>query len=209
MNKLIHQRNIIRTGRSQRASSIAEFGAASYLLLLVFWILASLGNLGLSLGAAWFLTYQAGVSVADSITFDDALAKLCHQFKDESHTGLFALAHLKPVNGYKNSGVELQIEEQNHNTGDVSRFPANSALDSQIDLDKSTYYYRLDSYFEIGPLLPIRPSIFGHISLLTEPEIVSMSTRQIAEHPNGLVAANFWKRRDAFSGQSAIIVYRR
>jgi hypothetical protein len=180
--------------RSQRGSSTAEFGAASFLLFLVFCLLAGIGNLGLSLAAAWFLTYQAGLSVADSMSFDDALTKLSCQFAHGSQTGLFVIAHLKPVNGYRNSGVELLIEEQNHNTGEIVRFPANSALKLQIDSDKSTYYYRLNSYFEIGPLMPIPPGIFGHISLLTKPEIVAMSSRQLAEHPNGLVAANFWTR---------------
>lgn len=202
MNTVIHYRSVSRTVRSQRASSIAEFGAASVLLLLVFCLLAGIGNLGLSLAAAWFLTYQAGLSVADSMTFDDALTKLCCQFANGSQTGLFAIAHIKPVNGYKNSGVELLIEEQNQNTGKIARFPANSALNFQIDSDKSTYYYRLNSYFEIGPLMPMPPGMLGHISLLTEPAIVAISTRQIAEHPNGLVAANFWTRKAAFSSSA-------
>jgi hypothetical protein len=146
----------------------------------------------LSLAAAWFLTDHAGLSIADSMSFDDALTKLSCQFANSSQTGLFVIAHLKPVNGYRNSGVELLIEEQNNNTGEIVRFPANSALNFQIDSDKNTYYYRLNSYFEIGPLMPISPSIFGHVSLLTEPEIIAMSSLQLAEHPNGLVAANFW-----------------
>ena len=136
------------------------------------------------------------------MTFDDALAKLCCQFANGSQTGLFAIAHLKPVNGYKNSGAELLIEEQNNNTGEVVRFPANSPLSFQIDSDKSTYYYRLNSYFQIGPLMPMPPGIFGRISLLTEPEIFAISTRQIAEHPTGLVAANFWMRKAAFSASA-------
>jgi len=202
MNRVTRHRKVFRTVRSQRASSISEFGAASFLLLLFFCFLAGIGNLALSLAAAWFLTYHAGLSVADSMSFDDALTKLCCQFANGSQTGLFAIAHLKPVNGYRNSGVELLIEEQNHNTGKIARFPANSALNFQIDSDKSTYYYRLNSYFEIGPLMPMPPRIFCHIPLLTEPEIVAMSTRQIAEHPNGLVAANFWTRKAAFSSSA-------
>jgi len=175
------------TRNRRGAAQLFEFGSALYLFFFAFGIpIIALLNMIFTLSVAQFVTNEAADIAATASAFDIALSKSSERFLALSQSGIGKLAHLRSIDGYDDSGLDLFIEIKDLRSQKVDRFGPNVALKQELQLDKKTYSYRVISKFAIGPVFSTASNALLPIPYMTVPVATTFSAVRVVERPDTL-----------------------
>jgi hypothetical protein len=175
--------------RDQHGANLAEFGPAVFILFIVVFIPAiNLVAFGWGTATAIFITSQSAKAAAVSENYDTALSSATTTAANLTNSYIGKLAHLKPVEGYNDSGIDLYIVATNILTNKTSLAGPNLPLRGVVDTTNNVYEYQIQTKYEIAPLLNLaRTPMLNNIPIISKPTILSFTSQQSAEYPNGLI----------------------
>jgi hypothetical protein len=175
--------------RHRHGASLAEFGPALFILFVVILVPAlNLITWGCCMATAIFITSQSAKAAAVSEDYDSALSSATATATNLSNSYFGKLAHLKPVEGHNDSGVDLYIVATNILTNKTSIFGPNLPLAGLVDTTNNVYEYQVQTKYEISPFLNLtKAPVVNNIPILSKPTILAFTSQQSAEYPNGLV----------------------
>lgn len=182
---------IYRGLRQERGANLAEFGPALVILFLIIFVpMLNLVAWGWGMATANFITSQSAKAAAVSENYDVALSSAVSTAADLSNSYFGRLAHLKPVDGFNDSGLDLYVVATNILTNRVTIFGPNTAVTGAIDTTNNVYEYQVQTKYEIAPFLNLgKAPMIGSIPIISKPTMLSFTSQQSAEYPNGLLGA--------------------
>ncbi len=175
--------------RGQRGANLAEFGPALVILFIVIFVpMVNLIVWGWGTATGLFITSQSAKAAAVSENYDTALSSAADTAVNLANSCFGKLAHLKPVAGYNDSGLDLYIVVTNILTNRTSTFGPNHPLIGAIDTTNNVYEYQVQTKYEVLPLFNLaKTPMISHIPIISQSTILSFTSQQSAEYPNGLI----------------------
>lgn len=186
--------------RYWRGSSIAEFGPMLVVLLIcMLFPLINLFSVACGIATVHLLANNAARQSGSASSQTEALQCMSDQAKLIIQSGIGKFAHLRPVNGYQNLGVDLYIDrtQVSSTAGKITpvasaHFGPNQPYPSEEKLDKDAYVYTycVQARMEVLPLFNFSKAPFGlsKIPAVGQPITVVHTVACNVEHPEGLIS---------------------
>ncbi|MBX9667840.1 MAG: hypothetical protein K2X93_09495 [Candidatus Obscuribacterales bacterium] len=186
--------NVLRT-KSRRprnqfgtGHATAEFAPAMIVFFLV--ILFPLINLimfAAGYGTGYLCAKQCASRASTQNTFSEALAVVQTESDTFVQSGFGKFAKLVKNGGYNGSGVDLSVVSVDINSGTVTNHSKNVPLGSLATPDTSTYEYKVEATYDVGPFMNLSNLPFiGSVPGLGLPATLTFNTTASAEFPEGL-----------------------
>ncbi|MBK8223482.1 MAG: hypothetical protein IPK73_20915 [Candidatus Obscuribacter sp.] len=175
-----------RTGRG----SAAEMPLTLIILFAVFaFPLIDLISLGLSYGAAWFISFQCAQSASTQPDFDGCLATLLKKTSELNGQGLTTMLKMTPIAGYNGSGTDLFVDAVDFmDAGKCHTIGPNKAVPPPIDLTNRFYEIAAQTTYRVEPFISLHSVPFlASVPALGTPITLSVKVKRCAEFPQGLV----------------------
>ncbi len=183
--KILHK----RLRRNQiGASNMAEFGPALIIFFLVT-LFPLINFLGFAMGSAtaYMAAKQCATRASTQSTFTDALAVVQTESATFVNSGLGRFAKMVPIGGIGGSGINLTIVSTPYGGGTATINTINTKLSAPATPDSSTYEYKVQASYNIGPFIDCSPLPWiGGIPGLGPPAPMTFTATGSAEFPEGL-----------------------
>jgi hypothetical protein len=178
--------------RNSHGSGLAEFGPALFLFFaVVFFPVINLLGFAFGVATAELIADRCAVAAADEQTYSDALDAACSTAVQLNNSPFGRFAGLKPVNGFKGSGVDLYVATTNVSSKQTKVCGPDVPIKEKIDTTGNVYEYEAQVNYAIGPVLSM-----GHLPFIKDIPIIgkagsfSYTVQKAAEHPDGLSSVN-------------------
>ncbi len=166
----------------------AEFAPAMIVFfLIILFPLINLIMFAAGYGTGYLCAKQCASRASTQNTFSEALAVVQTESDTFVQSGFGKFAKLAKQGGFNGSGVDLSVVSVDINSGTVTNHPKNAPLGSAATPDSSTYEYRVEATYDVGPFMNLStlPWI-GSVPGLGPPATLTFTTTASAEFPEGL-----------------------
>jgi len=183
LNTLHHPQN-----RRRRGSSMAEFGPALFVFLLIIaFPLINLLAFAMGYASLYFLTSQCAIDASNAPSFKEARAKMVAKAQQITGSGIGQFAKLVPQGGYQGSGTSLFITVTSLGSSTPTEYGPDTGYSGTVDDTNNIYEYTVKSTFNVGPFLNLGgvPGL-GSIPIVGGPVLVNCSSHRAIEHTNSL-----------------------
>jgi hypothetical protein len=170
---------------------LAEWPVAVMVFLLFFiFPLIDLVAIGSAFAVISLIDYQSVVRASSQQTFNTALSSSVQEIQALNTSAFARFAHLKPVGGYQNSGMDLYIDATNYWNNQSQIYGPNQPLAASVDRTNEIFEYRGRVIYDVTPFINLSSAPFiQNVPGLGKPFRLEFQTRRAVEHPEGMGAS--------------------
>ncbi len=179
--------------KRERRNQIGGAQMAEFAPALIFFFLVTLfpliNFLGFAMGTAtaYLAAKQCATRASTQATFTDARAVVQTESMSFVNSGFGRFAKMVPIGGVGGSGINLMVVSTPYGGGTSVISAANTPLGSVATPDTSTYEYKVEANYNIGPFVNLSPLPWiGGIPGLGPPAPMRFVATGAAENPEGL-----------------------
>ncbi len=174
--------------RNRRGNSI-EF-VLSIWILIIFIALPVIDLIGLAIGysTALYTVHQCSTAACSQRVYEQARDAVQNTSLGLLNSALCKFAKMVPVGGLISSGADLYVDATEVATGRVTTYGPNVPVPrAQVDPATTVYEYRVQSCFDVGPLLSMGSlPFFSYVPGLGAPARINVSSHRTADYADGV-----------------------
>lgn len=174
--------------RNRRGNTI-EF-VLSIWILIIFIALPVIDLIGVGIGysTALYTVHQCSTAASSQRVYEQARDVVQNTSLGLLNSALCKFAKMIPVGGLINSGADLYVDATEVATGRVTTYGPNVPVPrAQVDPATTVYEYRVQSCFDVGPLLSMGSlPFFSYVPGLGTPARINVSSHRTADYADGV-----------------------